>query len=216
MDVTLNAHEARALGALVEKELTTPEYYPLSLNALTAACNQKSNREPVMSLSEQEVEQAVMSLKNKRLAWRLASAGGRVPKYEHNVTVHYSLSTDEAAVLCTLLLRGPQTAGEIRQRTMRMHEFPDLAALDTTLQRLQERDNGPFIAQAPRAPGRKEARYMHLFGDQSPAPDDGPDTSPDQETGDGRDELHDQIAALRRDLDALRDEFDALKNQLMG
>jgi hypothetical protein len=216
MDVMLNAHETRVLGALVEKELTTPEYYPLSLNALTAACNQKSNREPVMSLSEQEVEQAVMSLKNKRLAWRLASAGGRVPKYEHNVTVHFSLSTDEAAVLCTLLLRGPQTAGEIRQRTMRMYEFPDLSALDATLQRLRDRDNGPFIAQAPRQPGRKEARYMHLLGEQAPAPGSGPEEAPDEEMSDGRDALRAEVAALRRDLDALRDQFNALRDQLEG
>ncbi len=214
MDVELNDIEMRVLGSLVEKEMTTPEYYPLSLNALTAACNQKSNRDPVMSVTEDQVALAAMSLKNKRLAWRLETAGGRVPKYEHNFSVHYSLASDEVAVLCTLLLRGPQTAGEIRQRASRMHEFKDISEVEATLQRLANHENDPFVVRLPRQPGRKENRYMHLFGGLI-EPDSFDERQPEQTAAPAQTpSLREQVDSLRKDLDALRAEFEAFKSQL--
>ncbi len=163
MDIQLDEREVRVLGSLVEKELTTPEYYPLSLNSLTAACNQKSNREPVMSLDESEVVRALDSLKSKHLVWKLDTAGGRVPKYEHNLRPHWELSDAEVSVLCVLLLRGPQTVGEIKNRTNRMYNFSGLEEVERVISQLSEREDGPFVVRLPLQPGRKEHRFMHLF-----------------------------------------------------
>ena len=161
MDKTLNEIEVRVLGCLIEKELTTPEYYPLSLNALVNACNQKSNRDPVMGIEETDVVRALESLRFKRYA-RLAGDGGRVPKYRHTLTESIRLAPPALAVLAELLLRGPQTVGELRTRGERMAAFPDLASVETVLQELTDLDPS-LVTKLPRLPGRKEARYAHLL-----------------------------------------------------
>jgi uncharacterized protein len=158
----LTAAEARVLGALMEKEVTTPEYYPLSLNALVNACNQRSNREPVMTLDEDDVRQALHGLEDDRLAGRARSADGRVTKYEHWMGEAFNLSRAESGLLCVLLLRGPQTPGELRGRTERMHRFDEISDVQAGLQRLMEREP-PLVASLPRQPGTKESRYAQLL-----------------------------------------------------
>jgi uncharacterized protein len=158
----LTAAEARVLGALVEKEITTPEYYPLSLNALVNACNQRSNREPVMDLDEEEVRLALRGLEDDRLAGRARSADGRVAKYEHWLGEAFNFSRAETALVCVLLLRGPQTPGELRGRTERLHKFDEIADVLGGLQKLMEREL-PLAAVLPRQPGTKEPRYAHLL-----------------------------------------------------
>lgn len=157
----LSAAQARVLGALIEKEITTPDYYPLSLNALVNACNQRSNREPVMDLDEDEVRHALHSLEDLRLAGP-ARADGRVAKYEHWLGEAFNLSRAETALLCVLLLRGPQTPGELRGRTERLHRFEEIADVAAGLQRLMEREP-PLAAVLPRQPGTKESRTAHLL-----------------------------------------------------
>lgn len=161
METILNDLEVRVLGCLIEKELTTPEYYPLSLNALTNACNQKSNRDPVLNLEEADVVRALDSLRFKQLVV-VSADGGRVPKYRHILAEKLRLAPAELALLGELLLRGPQTVGELRTRAERMHAFAELAAVEETLQELMER-MPPLITRLPRQPGRKESRYSHLF-----------------------------------------------------
>jgi hypothetical protein len=160
--ILLTAAEARVLGALVEKEVTTPDYYPLSLNALINACNQRSNREPVMDLDEDAVRQALHGLEDEHLAGRARSADGRVTKYEHWLGEAFNFSRAETALLCVLLLRGPQTPGELRGRTERLHRFDEIADVLAGLQKLMEREP-PLVAILPRQPGTKEARYAHLL-----------------------------------------------------
>lgn len=161
-NVVLTAAQARVLGALVEKEVTTPDYYPLSLNALLNACNQRSNREPVMNLDEEEVRQALHGLEDKGLAGRARNADGRVTKYEHWLGEAFNFSRAETALICALLLRGPQTPGELRSRTDRLHPFDELSEVLAGLQKLMERDPA-LVAVLPRQPGMKEARYAHLL-----------------------------------------------------
>jgi uncharacterized protein YceH (UPF0502 family) len=158
----LDAVEARVLGALVEKEITTPEYYPLTLNALVNACNQKSNREPVVSYDEDSVSDALASLKDKRLAFTLTGAGMRVPKYGHRLVETLNLGRREIAILCELLNRGPQTVGELRTRAERMHRFSDLDEVESCLRGLAEREP-PFLVRLERQAGMKEPRWAHLF-----------------------------------------------------
>ncbi|MGA9069259.1 MAG: DUF480 domain-containing protein [Terracidiphilus sp.] len=160
--IVLSATQARVLGALVEKEVTTPEYYPLSLNALINACNQRSNREPVMNLDEEAVRMALHRLDDLKLAGRARSSDGRVAKYEHWLGEAFNFSRAETALICVLLLRGPQTPGELRGRTERMHTFDELTDVLAGLQKLMER-TPPLAAVLPRQPGTKESRYMHLF-----------------------------------------------------
>jgi hypothetical protein len=160
--IFLTPAEVRVLGALVEKEVTTPDYYPLSLNALINACNQRSNREPVMDLDEVAVRQALHGLEDMRLAGRARLADGRVTKYEHWLGEAFNFSRAETALLCVLLLRGPQTPGELRGRTERMHRFDELADVAAGLQKLMEREPA-LAAVLPRQPGTKESRYMHLL-----------------------------------------------------
>jgi uncharacterized protein YceH (UPF0502 family) len=176
----LDAPEVRVLGSLLEKEIATPEYYPLSLNALVNACNQKSNREPVVSYDEQIVEQAIEGLRAKGLAVKI-SGESRVPKYGHRLSETLNLGRREAAVLCVLLLRGPQTVGEIRGRSERLYRFDDLEAVESTLQRLAEWEPDPLAAKLARQSGFKEARYQHLLSGavefaspEEPAPARGP------------------------------------------
>ena len=162
MSILLNSIEARVLGALVEKDITTPDYYPLSLNALVNACNQKNNRDPVMTLDEAAVREALDDLQNKNLAGAASGADSRVAKYEHRLQEMFNFTRGETALLCVLLLRGPQTPGELRTRTERMHRFEDLTEAQSSLQRLMQRDP-PLATVLPRQPGSKESRYMHLL-----------------------------------------------------
>jgi len=158
----LTASQARVLGVLMEKEVTTPEYYQLSLNALINGCNQRSNREPVMELDEEKVRMALHRLDDLKLAGRARSADGRVPKYEHWLGEAFNFSRAEAALICVLLLRGPQTPGELRGRAERMYSFDELTDVIAALQKLMER-TPPLAAVLPRQPGTKESRYMHLL-----------------------------------------------------
>jgi hypothetical protein len=160
--IVLSAAEARVLGALVEKEVTTPDYYPLTLNALINACNQRSNREPVMNLDEDEVRQALHGLEDLQLAGRARSADGRVTKYEHWLGEAFNFSRAETALVCALLLRGPQTPGELRGRTERLQHFDEIGEVLAALQKLMER-TPPLAAVLPRQPGTKEPRYAHLL-----------------------------------------------------
>lgn len=161
VNIVLTNVEARVLGCLVEKEITTPEYYPLSLNALLHACNQKSNRDPLMNLEENEVRGALRALGEQVLV-RSAGGDSRVAKYEHRLADTFNFTRPETAILCELLLRGPQTPGELRSRAERMHLFEDLSVVLTTLRRLMEHEP-PLVALLPRQPGMKEARYAHLL-----------------------------------------------------
>jgi hypothetical protein len=171
VDKALNDNEVRVLGSLIEKELTTPEYYPLSLNSLTNACNQKSNRDPVMVLTEEDVVRALDSLRFKQFVV-LSADSGRVPKYRHLLAEKLGLVPAEQAIICELLVRGPQTLGELRTRGERMHPFGDLAAVEEILKELTVRET-PLVIQMPRQPGRKEGRYAQLFSGM-------PDTSSEE------------------------------------
>ncbi|AHG18357.1 hypothetical protein Z042_00870 [Chania multitudinisentens RB-25] len=175
MKYELNAKEARVMGCLLEKQVTTPDQYPLSLNAITLACNQKTNREPVMDLSESEVQQILDLLLRKHFLRTLSGFGNRVVKYEHRFCNsefgQLKLSPAELAVITTLLLRGAQTPGELRTRTNRMHEFSDVSEVEEILQQLTVREDGPFVVRLSREPGKRESRFMHLFSGQiDPAP----------------------------------------------
>lgn len=167
MNLELSAIETRIIGCLVEKEKTTPDQYPLSLNGLTNACNQKSNRDPVMSLSEVEVQQAVDELVKKHLVSSAGGASSRVTKYRHRFAntefSQYKFSDQEMGIICVLFLRGPQTPGELRSRTNRLCDFGDIQQVEDTLERLRTRDDGPFVVRLPREPGRRESRFAHLF-----------------------------------------------------
>ena len=168
MQLTLTPIEARILGALIEKEITTPEYYPLSLNALTNACNQKSNRDPAMHLEEHEVRKALNHLEFQTLVRSVSASDSRVTKYEHRLQDAFNFYRPETAILCELLLRGQQTPGELRTRASRMHAFEDLDSVHSALQRLAKREP-PLVTMLPRQSGTKEARYAHLLGDAPPA-----------------------------------------------
>ena len=214
MSLQLNKIEARVLGALVEKDITTPDYYPLSLNALVNACNQKNNRDPVMNLDEPAVREALDTLHGKRLAGAMSGADSRVTKYEHRLQEAFNFRRDETAVICELLLRGPQTPGELRGRAERMHRFNDLAEVQSTLQRLIQRDP-PLVAMLARQPGTKEARYMHLFfGDVEPwQPAAAPSTSPISSDGDRISRLESTIGDLQKDIVELKQEFSKFRKQ---
>jgi hypothetical protein len=163
MSLVLDPVEVRVLGALLEKEITTPEYYPLTLNALVNACNQKSNRDPVVSFDEETVGDALLRLKEHRLAYSLTGAGMRVPKYGHRFGETLNLGRRELAVLCELMIRGPQTLGELRTRTERMHKFDDLDEVERCLTGLMEREAQPLVTKFERQAGYKEPRYAHLL-----------------------------------------------------
>jgi uncharacterized protein YceH (UPF0502 family) len=219
MALQLSEIEVRVLGALVEKESTTPEYYPLSLNALVNACNQKSNRDPVMTLDEEAVRRALRSLSDQALV-RSAGGDSRVPKFEHRLNELYNFHRHEIAVLCVLLLRGPQTPGELRTRAERMYAFEDLEAVHSALHHLMRREP-PLVKILPRQPGTKESRYMHLFsGDAAPSEHLATEqisetqsafkTSPD---GDRIAQLEAEIMELRRELNTLREQFATLQKQ---
>ena len=212
MNILLTPHEARIIGCLIEKEITTPDQYPLSLNALTNACNQKTNREPVLELTEALVQQSVDSLMKKYLVSdKSAGYGGRVTKYKHRFcnTEFGSLkfSAQELAIVCVLLLRGPQTPGELRSRTNRLCEFPDSAAVEAALASLMGREDGPFVARLARLPGARESRYAHQFSGQIESADE-PEPS-DQSSP--RDDLAERMARLEALVETLRADLEALK-----
>ena len=216
MEFLLTEVEARVLGSLVEKDATTPDYYPLSLNALVNACNQKSNRDPFMSLDENTVRDALTSLQEKRLAGPVNSADSRVTKYEHRMQEVFNFSRGENAVLCVLLLRGPQTPGELRGRTERMHRFNDLDEVQFALQRLMQRDP-PLAKVLPRQPGTKESRYVHLLsGDFDVAAALLPTRLASGEgsaNSDRIEELEENVILLRREIENLKQQFAGFRKQ---
>ncbi len=214
--IKLTAAEVRVLGALVEKEVTTPEYYPLTLHALINACNQRSNREPVMALDEDDACQALHGLESKGLAGRARSADGRVTKYEHWLGEAFNFSRAETALMCVLLLRGPQTPGELRGRTERLHEFAEISDVLAGLQKLMERDPA-LVAVLPRQPGTKEARYAHLLSGSVESIKMPASTMPvlnyaaaPPPQDDRVAQLESTVAELQRELAALRQKFDDL------
>lgn len=214
MDISLSATEARVLGVLIEKERTTPDYYPLSLSAATTASNQKSNREPVMDLSETQTLEALDGLIAKRLAWEKTPSGSRVTKYAHRLSntlgLTYDFSPDELGVLCVLMLRGPQTVGEIRGRSGRLCEFASIAEAEGVLERLAEREDGPYVVKLPRQAGRKDSRYMHLLCGEVEVEAQTVDPPSDvEDTG-----TRDRLTALEHAVATLRAELDGLKTKL--
>lgn len=211
----LDAAEIRVLGVLIEKSFITPDSYPMSVNAIVTGCNQLTAREPVMSLSESEVQSAIDSLIGRRLVAKRDQPSARVAKYEHLVRLRHSLPPAEQAVLAMLMLRGAQTAGELRQRCERLHRFDDIAAVDAVLEHLAEK-YPPLAAALPRAPGTKETRHVHLLGGQAAVEEMADSLQAGDGTPGGRGrvaELEDEIRRLREDFDALRREFDTFRQQ---
>ena len=184
MRVELDSLQARVIGCMLEKQITTPDQYPLSLNALVSACNQKSNRDPVMSLDEPTVQSTVDGLSRKHLLLERSGFGSRVPKYQQLFcnTEYGTLkfSAQELAIVCELLLRGPQTPGELRSRASRMASFTDVSDVEAALQSLLERESGPLVARLAREPGRRESRYMHLFSGEAPPQSLAAEATPDE------------------------------------
>lgn len=217
MEQVLNPIEERVLGCLIEKEMATPEYYPLTLNALVNACNQKSNRQPVMALDELTVEHTLDNLRmTHKLAVEVSVSGSRVPKYRHNMAAHWNFSPAKMAILCELFIRGPQTPGDLRAHASRLHPLADAREVEEILRGLANHSEGPFVVHLPREPGRRERRWAHLFAGE-PVLDDvaSPESltiDPTTTSGAGRiQELEGEIAKLREELDELKAAFDSFK-----
>jgi uncharacterized protein YceH (UPF0502 family) len=212
----LSESEIRVLGSLIEKELTTPEYYPLSLNALVNACNQKTNRDPVTSYSDCIVQAAADSLSEKGLVKGGVSRDSRVVKYDHYFGDEFKLNPAEIAVMCVLMLRGPQTAGELRQRTERMYAFEEIADVEAILDGLAERDE-PLVVKLPRQPGRKEHRYAHLLAGEITVDDSGEVAASGSEVSCVESaricQLQQQLSDVRSELEQLREQFLAFKKE---
>jgi uncharacterized protein len=214
VNIILNPAEARVLGALIEKDITTPDYYPLSLNALINACNQKNNREPVTNFDEETVRLALRNLSDKQLAGMARGAEGRVTKYEHRLQEVFNFTRPETAILCVLLLRGPQTPGELRGRTERMHRFEDLDEVLSGLQQLMRRD--PPLAKAlGRRPGTKEIRYAHLLSGDVEAWEPPSETASISGSADAERliQLEEQVAALRSEVAELKQQMAEFRKQ---
>ncbi|HHA1386606.1 YceH family protein [Enterobacter kobei] len=210
MKYQLNGTEARVIGCLLEKQVTTPEQYPLSVNAVTTACNQKTNREPVMNLSEHDVQDVLDALVKRHYLRTVSGFGNRVTKYEQRFCNSefgdLKLSSAEVAVVTTLLLRGAQTPGELRTRASRMHEFSDMQEVEQTLEGLAAREDGPYVVRLAREPGKRESRYMHLFcGDVDISV-----TSPVTDITAGDDDLVARVEALEGEVAGLKQRLDAL------
>ncbi len=214
MPETLTEIEARVVGALIEKELTTPEYYPLTLNALVAACNQKTNREPVVAYTEATVQKSLDDLREKNLAYVFYGSTSRVPKYKHILGKVFELESSEIAVICVLLLRGAQTLGELRERTGRLYEFSGLGEVSETLDNLARRDE-PLVLKLERQAGQKEVRYAHLLsGEASAAAAYTPKTAVVSAADNERiEKLEGEVAALQNQISELRQTFEMFKNQ---
>ena len=211
MDILLNSIEARILGCMIEKQITTPDYYPLSLNSLTNACNQKSNRDPVVSFDDTVVVKGLDSLQDKGLSEKLYKADSRVPKYQHNFDKSLNLSRREVAVLCELMLRGPQTLGELRNRCERMHKFENIHEIEEVLAELKSRDN-PMVTKLPRQPGRKESRYMHLLSGE-PEIQETESSVPEESARQEVRAENERIARLEEELSRLGKDFDSFKKE---
>ena len=218
MPTTLNDIEVRVLGSLIEKQITTPEYYPLTLNALTLACNQKNNRNPVTAFSENQVEQALDSLREKNLAYVFHGSTSRVPKFKHVAPEVLHLTPPEMAVMCVLMLSGPQTVGEIRTRGSRLYDFSGLEEVDETLHALSTKDTDPMVVKLPRQPGQKEARFAHLLSGEV----DVEQLAEDQTTGrttrrssdaERIEKLEERVETLTSDVEGLRQQFEQFKKQ---
>jgi uncharacterized protein YceH (UPF0502 family) len=206
--------EARIVGALVEKQLTTPEYYPLTLNALTAACNQKTNREPVVSFDEETVTRSLENLREKNLVYVFYGSTSRVPKYKHMLPSVYELEPSETAVICVLLLRGAQTLGELRERTGRLYEFSGIGEVNETLDSLMRRDE-PLVVRLERQAGQKEARFAHLLCGEVAATVYTPKTSSANTAVENEriEKLEQEIESLRGELNDFRQMFEEFKKQ---
>ena len=203
MDLVLHPVEVRVLGALMEKEITTPEYYPLSLNALVNACNQKSNRDPVVQYDEDTVEHGLGELRDKGMVLMISGAGSRVQKYGHRITEKLNLGRRESAILCELMVRGPQTLGELRAHSDRMHHFDDATEVEAVIER-----NPELFARLTRRPGEKEVRYAHLLS--------GPPVEADAAAESSALPPRDRIGALESEVTQLRAEIEDLKRQFAG
>jgi len=216
MELVLTETEVRVLGALIEKDITTPEYYPLSLNALVNACNQKSNRDPVMQLDESAVRDALSGLQEHRLAGPASGADSRVTKYEHRTQEVFNFTRAETAVICVLMLRGPQTPGEIRGRTDRLHHFETLDDVQSALQKLMQREP-PLAKVLPRQPGTKESRYVHLLAGDVAVPEvvQAVSAVAPRNSGDAEriSQLEEEVAALRRELGDVKDQMERFRKQ---
>ena len=210
MATVLNDIEVRVLGSLVEKQVTTPEYYPLTLNALTLACNQKNNRTPVTSYDETTVAQALETLREKNLAYVFYGSTSRVPKYKHVLPEVMHLTQPELALLCVLLLRGPQTIGELATRAFRLHEFSDLEEVESTLNSLSSREPDPLVTRLPRQPGQKEARFANLLAGEVSIDTGHEAVAPTRGRGRGE---SDKVAALEAEVETLKAEVGMLKTQ---
>ncbi|PLX98564.1 MAG: DUF480 domain-containing protein [Desulfuromonas sp.] len=211
METDLTATEIRVLGCLIEKEMTTPEYYPLSLNGLTNACNQKSNRDPVLELDETDVVKALDKLRFRGMALHASGEGSRVPKYGHNLEAKLYLEPEQLAILCELFVRGPQTLGELRSRCERMRPFADLHAVEAVLDELMELDT-PLVTRLPRQPGRKEQRYAHLFAGV-PEPAETEAAAPPEAARLKVAEEDERIRRLEEEVAAMKAEFEAFRKQ---
>ena len=223
MNPQLSPHEARVIGSLIEKQITTPEQYPLSLNALVLACNQKSNRDPVLELTVQEVQELIDALSRKHLVIEKSGFGSRVPKYQQRFcNTEFSalqFTPQERAILCELLLRGPQTPGELRSRASRMAPITDVAQIETALENLAQDPAGPRVVQLPREPGRRDSRYAHLFSGEVQAVPSAPgmgahgiETRPQEAPR----ALGDRVGALEQQVQDLRAELDAVRASLLS
>ena len=214
MELNLSAVEARVVGALMEKERATPQNYPLSLNGVLMACNQKSGRDPVMALPETTVFRALEQLMGKRVVQRLISDDSRVPKYRQAVSEMFRMDDGEAAAVCVLLLRGPQTTGEIRGRTERLHKFAGLEAVSETIRRLLSKEPDPLVQQLPRQPGTKESRFSHLFsGEVALADVLEPASVTVQVENDRINQLESEVRSLRSEVGWLKAQFESFKTQ---
>ncbi|HEU0173054.1 MAG TPA: DUF480 domain-containing protein [Blastocatellia bacterium] len=221
MNATLNEYELRALGALVEKQIATPDYYPMTINALVNACNQKNHRDPVVSYDETIVTKALNSLREKNLAYVFHGSEARAPKYGHIFPKAFDLSEAETPLMCVLILRGPQTSGELRSRTQHLRSFESLAEVETLLQGLSLREK-PLIVKLPRQPGSRESRFAHLLGDpveleqREVPPHQAHSVQQAQSEDDKIAKLEEEIASLRRELSELKQQFAEFKRELGG
>ncbi|MCY7348987.1 MAG: YceH family protein [Pyrinomonadaceae bacterium] len=212
MTEKLSIVEARILGALIEKQLTTPEYYPLTLNALVAACNQKTNREPVVFFTEEIVEKSLEGLRDRNLAYVFYGSTSRVPKYKHVLPQFYEIDEPETALICVLLLRGAQTLGELRERTGRLYEFSGLGEVSDTLDNLAKRDE-PLVIKLERQPGQKEVRYAHLLSGEVQPPSPRISAPNNPADNDRLTQIEQEIETLRAELTAFRQTFEDFKKQ---
>jgi hypothetical protein len=217
VDVQLNLIEERVLGCLIEKEMATPEYYPLTLKALVNACNQKNNRHPVMALDAETVEKTLVERRmGHGLAVEVSASGGRTMKYRHCFKDHWNFSPAKMAIICELLIRGPQTPGDLRAHASRLHPLADAAEVEEILEGLETYSGGPFVVHLEREPGKRERRWAHLFGGM-PQPEppqaglpNGPETEPSRE--DRIQALENEIADLRKELAGLKGQFETFRH----